>query len=341
MIELDGSYLEGGGSIVRVGVALSAVTEKPCRIFNIRKGRCNPGLQYQHIEAINAVANLCDAKVIGVSLKSKEIEFFPNKIKSGEIKIKIPTAGSIGLILQSILIASIHAKDVINIEIDGGATNGKWAAPVNYIKNVISQFLEKMGYKIKIDIKKYGYYPKGGAKVNARIEPCKKLKPLNIIECGKIISIDGISHASKFLEKLRVAERQREIAYNMLLNEFGIEPNIEIKYVDSLCPGSALDLWCKTENSFFGSDGLGERGKRAEDVGREAATHLIEQIKSGAVDEHAEDQLLPYMALTNNSSIRIPKLTNHTKTNIWVIEKFLPVKFDIDEENKIIRCIAL
>lgn len=344
MIEIDGSYLEGGGAILRVGTALSAVTGKSCKVINIRKGRCNPGLRAQHLESLNALARFCDASVSGNKINSTEVKFSPSEINKKEINIKIPTAGSIGLLLQPLMIAAVHAKDSVKINIDGGAVNGKWAAPVNYIKHVLLLLLQKMNYKAEIEIEKYGYYPKGGAKVSVRIEPCK-LKPISLLERGKIILINGISHASKNLEKANVAERQKKEAEKVLFREFEISPKIEIKYVDSVCPGSAIDLWLETENTILGADGLGERGKKSEDVGKEAAEKLLQQIKSNAaIDEHAEDQLLPYMALAaegGTSNIYVPKLTGHTRTNIWVIEQFLPVKFDIDEWKKTIACKSL
>ena len=54
MIEIDGSFGEGGGQIVRTAVALSAVTGEPVRITRIREGRKNPGLSPQHVTAILA-----------------------------------------------------------------------------------------------------------------------------------------------------------------------------------------------------------------------------------------------------------------------------------------------
>lgn len=341
VIEIDGGHGEAGGQLLRTAVGLSAVTNKPFRMFNIRKGRCKSGIRPQHLEAIRSVASLCNAKVSGAKIDSMELEFYPEKIKSGKISINIPTAGSVGLVLQGLMIAAAHTDNKIDIEIRGGATNGKWAAPVNYIKYVLLQLLEKIGYKAYIEIKKYGYYPKGGSIVNVAIEPCQ-LKPIEILEQGKILAVSGISHAASQLKNAKVSERQKERADEILYKKFDIVPKIDVLYNDTICPGSAIDLWMTLENSVLGSEGLGERGKIAEKVGEESADKLIEQYESKApIDEHACDQLLPYMALatiSGNSKIRVARITNHARTNIWVIEKFLPVKFKINEKDRIISC---
>lgn len=344
MIEIDGSFGEGGGQIIRTALGLSAVTKKPARITNIRKNRPNPGLQAQHLEALNAMETLCDADVEGAKIKSTDIIFKPNHVTTEKIEINIPTAGSVGLVLQPLMIAAVHAENKIKIDITGGATNGKWAAPANYIKNVLIPLLGKMNYSASMDIEKYGYYPKGGAKVRMEISSAK-LRPIELIEKGEILSIDGISHASQSLKIKLVAERQAKTADIVIERNIPTNAKVKILYVNSDNPGSAVDLVAKTENSFFGSEGLGEINKRAENVGKEAATKLVEYLKSGAcLDEHAEDQILPYMALaaeSGESRIKVHSLTQHTRTNIWVIEKFLPVKFTIDEKQKIIECRKL
>lgn len=341
MIEIDGSYLEGGGQILRTSLALSAVTRKPIHITNIRKDRPKPGLQAQHLEAVNAMETLCDADVDGAKLHSTEIMFRPNTIMSGKVEVRIPTAGSAGLVLQPIMIAAVHAESKVEIDIKGGATNGKWAMPMNYAKFVLLPLLGKMSYKADIEIKKYGYYPRGGAEVRVEIHPCE-LKPLELTERGDLISIEGISHASNALKNKLVAERQAKAADVLIEKNFPLNAKVKVLYNDTLNPGSAIELFAKTEHSMLGSDGLGELGKKAEDVGKEAALKLTEELRSGAcVDEHAEDNLLPYMALAaerGESRIRFHHLTNHTRTNTWTIEKFLPVKFAIDEKEKIISC---
>lgn len=351
VINIDGSFGESGGQILRTSCALAAVTGKAVKIKNIRKGRPNPGLQVQHIAAIEALQQLCNANVIGLEKGSAELIFEPGEIKGGTIDINISTAGSVGLVLQGLMIASMHAKSPVFININGGATNGKWAAPVYYLQQVLLHLLKNIGYKCDIfNIDRYGYYPQGGAKVRMEIMP-STLKPLRLTERGRLCGIQGISHASLQLKNSRVAERQAKSAEEIIRKN--VECNfvcIEPIYVDTQNIGTAMDIYASYENTILGADALGELKKKAEDVGKEAAMQLIKQINSeGCVDEYAEDQLLPYMALAaaqndaQNASIRsgishlkVGHMTKHTQTNIWAIENFLPVKFEV--QGNIISC---
>ena len=80
-MKIDGSYGEGGGQILRTGVALSAVSGKPVEIENIRKGRPKPGLSAQHVKAVEGLARICDAPVSGCHLQSTQDLFHTRKDK--------------------------------------------------------------------------------------------------------------------------------------------------------------------------------------------------------------------------------------------------------------------
>ncbi|MBL7100738.1 MAG: RNA 3'-terminal phosphate cyclase [Nanoarchaeota archaeon] len=333
MLTIDGGYGEAGGQILRTSIGLSAVTGKAIRIDNIRAKRCNPGLAEQHLQAVRSVASICGAKLKGAELRSTELEFVPGKMKSGNVNVKIATAGSVGLTLQALLIPAI--KTDLTIKINGGGTYGKWAAPVDHFRYVLFPLLEKFGYKAEMSVEREGFYPVGGAKVKVHSGKAE-LKPVEILEKGKILSIEGRSVASEHLRKAEVAERQAKAAKKVLFDNFQVDVKIKKEYSKSLCPGSGIQLWIKTENTVIGANGLGERGKMAEIVGKEAAKQLIQDYDKGCVDRHMADQLIPYLALAKQGKILASEITGHVKTNAYITEKFLPVKFKI--KGNMIEC---
>src|ERR1700722_19555210 len=110
MIEIDGSFGEGGGQILRTSLSLSLVTGKPFRIDNIRAGREKPGLLRQHLTAVLAAAEVGGAKVEGATLGSPCITFTPGAVRSGEYRFAVGTAGSGTLVLQTVLPALMLAS---------------------------------------------------------------------------------------------------------------------------------------------------------------------------------------------------------------------------------------
>jgi RNA 3'-terminal phosphate cyclase (GTP) len=347
MLKIDGSYGEGGGQIIRTALALSTITGKSFEANNIRKGRKTPGLKAQHIHCIKALEKLCDAKSKFAELGSEKLVYEPGKIQGKTISIDIGTAGSISLLLQSLLIPCFFSDKKVRLKITGG-TSGKWAMPYDFFANVLAPQIRKFCDNIDIKLLRRGYYPKGGGKVDIKIKPLAdklEVHSFDLTEQVGLIQIKGVSHASRFLENAQVAERQAKAA-KLLLNRLNVPVKIETEYADSLSPGSGITLWAifsKDPNEIdirnpirLGADALGEKGKRAEDVGKEAAEKLIKEIESKApIDNHAADNLIPFLALFKGK-IKVSEITPHCRTNIWVCEEFLGKIFEIDEDNKII-----
>ena len=340
MIELDGNFGEGGGQILRTALALSTITQKPFRIINIRKNRPRPGLKAQHLTAIKALQEMCDCKVDDAVLGSEEIIFYPSKIKKRNIEIDIGTAGSITLLLQSLLLPCIEFDKSTKIKIIGG-TDVKWCMLWDYYEQVIVPQFKRYA-NIDIKMTKRGYFPIGNGEVEIKIKPFPKDKKssIEIVERGNLIQIRGISHASKDLFEKKVAERQANAAKH-LLSELDCPVNIDSRYSESSSTGSGISLWAifslmKEEINIekpirIGADMLGEKGIKAEEVGGKCAKILLKEINKGGLDNHLTDNLIPLLGLYGGE-IRVNEISNHTKSNIYVVEKFLDVKFIIKDD---------
>ncbi|MGD8565170.1 MAG: RNA 3'-terminal phosphate cyclase [Candidatus Bathyarchaeota archaeon] len=334
MIEIDGGQRSGSGTILRVSLSLAAILGETLHIHDIRRNRPQPGLRPQHLAAVTTAGKLCNAKLQGASLASRELFFEPETIKTGVFKAEIGTAGSITMLIATLLPICAYAKDAIRVQISKGGTDVRHSPTINYMRFVLLPILKCMGLHSGIDVKKYGYYPKGLGEVTLASQPCESFQSLSLENRGTIKTIEGISVCT-FLHKNRVAERQARAA-EIYLRERGYPSNIQVVN-DKSNPsqkGSSLVLWATTDTgAILGSDAIGEIKKTSEMVGLEAAEKLYNEISSKAtVDVNLADLLIPYMGLAEGKSTYLTRaISDHLSTNIWLVKKILKVKFKIEK----------
>jgi len=344
MLKIDGSQKSGSGTILRLSIALAAILKEPLHIFNIREKRTQPGLRPQHLEAVLTAAKLCNAEVTGATLGSREIWFAPGEIQGGEITSEIGTAGSIPMLLLTILPMCAYARQPVRLHVIRGGTDVRNAPTANYLKHVLLPVLARMGLKATLTVEKYGYYPKGMGEILLEVDPCLNLSPIRLDRFGKLQRVKGISVCT-FLADRKVAERQAAAAKERL-GSVGLKSSIEVlnDMSNPMQKGSSLVLWCETDSgALLGGDAIGELGKPSEKVGREAADNLIKELDAKAtVDSHLADMLVPYVALAQGNSVYISRLvTDHLDTNIWLAEKILGTKFHVTKVENLYRVETL
>lgn len=334
MLEVDGAQKSGSGTILRLCIALAGLLGESLHMYNIRKKRSNPGLRPQHLESVLTAAKICNAKVKGAQVGSKELLFEPGRIEGGQIHAEIGTAGSIPMLVMTVLPLCAHAKREVKLHVSKGGTDVSHSPTINYMKYVFLPVLNRMGLTAQITVGKYGYYPKGMGEVLLEVQPCKKLSPLNLGEFGRLMEIKGISVCT-FLADRRVAERQAK-ASAKYLGARGYKPNICVvnDFSNPLQKGSSIVLWARTDSGvLLGGDAIGELRKRSEIVGDEAAKNLMREVRVKAtVDVHLADMLVPYVALAGEGSTYLTRLmTDHLETNIWLVEEILGVKMRVSK----------
>lgn len=337
MIEIDGSYGEGGGQLLRTAVALAAITGQALRVCNVRARRSNPGLAPQHLAAVKAVAALCGAQAEGLQVKSQEIVFHPDRLRGGEFQFDVGTAGSVTLVLQAVLPVALMCQERLVMRITGG-TDVRDSPPLDYFRHVFLPLLSLMGPLVSLHEVKRGYYPRGGGEVRVEVAHGEGLGPLLLETRGRLNEVRGIAHTANL--PAHVTARMARAA-QQALPQLPV-PHIEqqlLAWPQAVGQGGAIVLWAHFAAGVLGAATTAQRGVPAERLGEEAGHALRAEIESGAtLDVHAADQMLVYIALANGRShFTARTLSSHASTTMWLIEQFLPVEFGVVQSGQLWR----
>lgn len=328
IVQLDGSYGEGGGQIIRTALALSMQTGRPLEVTHIRAGREKPGLQPQHLAAVQASAMLCDAQLVGAEIGSSVLRFTPRRrVKAGDYRYNIGTAGSTTLVAETVLVPLLLAGGQSTFTIEGG-THVPFAPPAEHLQEVLLPALRRAGAEAIATVGQAGYYPRGGGSLTLAIRGTLDLNGFMVADRGKLLSLTAYLVTSELPD--HVAQRGAATVTETL-RDFAVQ--VAPRPLPSIAPGAAVVLVAHCANGYAGFTALGERGKPMEQVATEACQAFRTWWTSGAAtDKYLADQLvLPAALALGCSRWTTPVVTDHLRTVAWVVRQFLPVSVEFDQ----------
>lgn len=336
-ITIDGSLGEGGGQILRTILAMSIVIGRPFRLFNIRAARNNPGLQPQHLAAVNAATVISHARVQGNEKDSQELLFEPSTATPGDYFFSVGTAGSTSLVLQTLLPALMLANEPSSLIIEGG-THNPLAPPFDFLEYAFLPLLNRMGPTISATLERPGFAPKGGGRLHVVIQPSTCLKPLNLTERGQLLSqyaMVWLSHLPEHIAKRELAVIQRSLDYDDGQLKFS-------PVVNAYGPGNMVSIIVESENITECFTAFGQRGLPAEQVAENAVNQVKRYLAAGVpVGPFLADQLLLPLAIAGNGSFVTVNPSSHMLTNREVIRAFMGVDIQINELRRDVWNISL
>jgi RNA 3'-terminal phosphate cyclase (ATP) len=329
LVRLDGSMGEGGGQVLRTALALSLTTRRAVEVTKIRAGRQKPGLMRQHLTAVQAAAAVGSAHVKGAEIGSRELRFEPGNIRSGNFEFSVGTAGSTTLVLQTILPALLTAGGPSTVRLRGG-THNPMAPPFDFLVKAFLPLLGRMGARVEADLVCTGFYPAGGGELMVTVAPVARLRPFELLVRGEIWRRRARAVFSQLPRE--IATRELSIVSKLL----GWEADcLEAVSVGSAGPGNVLTLELQSDEVTEVFTGFGEKGVPAEAVAEEIVREVRRYLAAGVpVGEHLADQLLLPMALAGAGAFFTTPLSRHATTNIEVIQAFLPIRFDVEADEK-------
>jgi len=317
-LKINGAHGEGGGQIIRSAIALSCITKQPIHIENIRKNRKISGLKPQHLTAITLLQKIANAKVIGAEIGSTELKFMPGEIENLDLEADVGTAGSIPLILQVLIPVVAVSQKKLNLKIKGG-TDVLWSPSTDYTQYVLKEAYSRMGIKFSFELCKRGYYPKGGGKINLRINPSNVKSTL--FSKRKTNNVKLICSFSK-LTKEEIENKVKGVVKKLTDANFVVD--IKIKSEEALDSGASLLIYSSDDNSIIGLDGLYNKKTHGFDL------NVEKFIESYSIDDNLADMLVVPASLGNGKTIfQVRKITKHLETNLFVTSKITGCKYGV------------
>jgi RNA 3'-terminal phosphate cyclase (ATP) len=320
MLKLDGSVGEGGGQILRTALALSALTGQPFEIEKIRANRKKPGLMRQHLTAVRAAAEVCQAKVEGDNPGSMALCFVPGAVRAGEYAFAVGTAGSATLVLQTVLPPLLTASGPSKITVEGG-THNPMAPPFDFLDRSFLPLVRRMGPKVDVRLERWGFYPAGGGRISVAIEPVRHLQSFELLERESILKKSARAIVANLSRS--IAERELQLVQERLGIERASLVVEELKDVQG--PGNVLTIELAMSHHSEIISGFGERGVPAGTVAADAVDEARDYLASELpVGRHLADQLVIPLAMSGGGGFRTGPPSRHALTNIEVVQKFLP-----------------
>lgn len=338
LVQIDGSYGEGGGQILRTCATLSAITGRPLEIVNIRAGRAKPGLQRQHLMAVRAAGKLCGAKLVGDAVGSVFLRMEPTgPVTSESYAFDIGTAGSTSLVLQTVIPALAAVGTAADAKVVGG-THNPFAPTADYLERVYLPTLADYGWHTEYFSEKAGYNPIGGGDQTIAVLESSAPRPFLISERHGEMRISAYITVSNLPSE--VAERGGAQVASRLKNIGPVEVHEMKKSAEG--KGAAVLIVAEGDGYRAGFTGLGSKGKPMQKVADDACDDFLSWYETGApLEEHLSDQLVLPAALTRGRSVwRTSRVTEHLRTVLWVVEQFLPVQTTLNEETGTVRVVA-
>ncbi|MEO8670322.1 MAG: RNA 3'-terminal phosphate cyclase [Tahibacter sp.] len=324
MDQLEIDAAAGGGQLLRTALALSLCTGTAFEMRGIRAQRSRPGLMRQHLTAVAAAVKIGNASVEGAAPGATTIRFAPGKIMPGTYHFSIGTAGSAPLVLQTILPALWTAQQTSEITLEGG-THNPLAPSADFLADTYLPTLARMGVSARLQLERHGFFPAGGGRLVATVEPCAALQPLSALEAASSVSITATALISALSEEIGQRELH-EVARRLQLDASALTLH---RVENAFGPGNALVIRVQRGDHVETFTGFGERGISSERVAEHLCREVRDYLAAGApIGPHLADQLLIPAALAGGGEFITTTPTDHLMTNAALIEKFLAVDIE-------------
>ena len=318
-----------GSTLFRTRIISSILSGKTLILRNIRSDDSQPGLVEYEASFLRLIDKLSDGSNIEINETGTMLKFKPGIIVGGEISHDCVCSRGITWYLEGILPIVVFAKLPVKLILTG-VTNNQLDITIDTLRLVTLPLLRNFGIEgMNLTIKRRGAAPNGGGLIEFTAPIVRELRPINIIETGLIKRVRGVAFCAKMSPTIltRVVDAARGVLNDYLPDvyihsdhtrgkESGASPGYSLAFHAGIVNHFLLfdHYFCNSPCSFFLSCFFEESttgvlissercaaetgGELPEDIGREAALQLLEEIwKGGVVDSTHQSLILLFMVM--------------------------------------------
>jgi len=332
-----------GANYMRQRLVLATLTATPVRISNIRTRDDDPGLKEAEGGFIRLLDKLTNGSKVEVNDTGTQLTYKPGVLLGGRLEHACSLQRGVGYWLEPILALAPFCKEPLHLTLTG-VTNNQTDPSPDWIKAsalpVLRRFLtDDTG--LELNVTKRGAAPGGGGQVVFKCPVRKSMKPVQVMDQGKIKRIRGVAWAVRVSPA--TANRVVETAKGTLLKFL---PDVYI-YTDHFTgaksgksPGFGLTLTAETNTGCFltaeicsNPAGSGEGPTVPEELGLAGARLLLEEIfRGGCADSMSQSLAVILMGLgpTDVSKFVTGPLSPYTVQMLRHTKDFMELVFRLE-----------
>lgn len=330
---INGGQGEGGGALFRTALAMSALTQIPVRIHQIRAATRKPGISSEDLTFVRMLEAVSGARLEGDELDSHELLFVPKhapKALKGEFDVQSHEKGLIpgnALMLAESIWPVLARTGAYSSFLIMGETYNNHTLTFDAFSQASLLLHSRQGVVGFAAQKVAGFGFAGRGEVQFEVEPSAP-NGFQWLTRGELISVRAI--VSYYGVSKEMLERGKE-ALESILASYGEHFELEMNQVESRENGVHVTLMAEYESGLGVGSCLGARGVKIESVCRAAQSALKEFTDSNAtLDPFLADQALVCAALAQEPTQFVTqRITPRLQTMAYIIRQFIPIPITI------------
>lgn len=261
----------------------------------------NPGLRDHEVSFLRLIEAVTNGSIIEISYTGTTVIFKPGIITGGTYTHNCAGAKPVGYFVEPMLYLAPFSKKKFSI-LFRGITASHSDAGIEAIKWGLMPIMEKFGVReCALHTLKRGSPPLGGGEVHLIVDSLiAQPITMHALEIPPISSIRGVAYSTRVSPSMvnRMIDGAKEV-----LKRVGCEVNITADVWrgenSGKSPGWGLTLVAENKSGWrYFTENIGGAGDIPEDVGREVAYELLEEIsKSGVVGRTQLPLAIVYMVI--------------------------------------------